>query len=87
MPQVLVWLLLSTAPAGPCYVASDATPGWKQVALPDDARSLAAPAGIDQFRSDESVAIVDERSGLYLEGRSDGPGVTAFDFTIEGGAP
>lgn len=86
MSSLLMCMWLATAPVGPCYLATDSTPGWKHVTLPDDARSLSAPAEIDQFRSDEFVTIVDERKGVYLQGRSDRPGVTAFDLALgEGG--
>lgn len=76
----------SSAPAGPCFFASDATPGWKHVTLPFDAYALAAPDEVDQFRSNEAVTIVDHRSGVFLSGRDVGAGVTAFDFSLgEGG--
>jgi hypothetical protein len=71
--------------AAPCFTATDASPGWKQAILPEDALSLAAPEGIDQLRSGEEVTVVDERSGLYLVGRDEGPGRIAFDFSIQPG--
>lgn len=80
-----LWVVLALGATGPCFVPNDATPGWKQVALPDDARALAAPEGVDQFRADDGVTVVDDRSGLYLAGHSDGLGVTQFDFPLGGG--
>lgn len=78
---VAMWLA-----AAPCFTPNDATPGWKQVALPDEARSLAAPVGVEQFRSDEWVTVVDERSELFLAGEHRAPGRTSFDFALgEGG--
>jgi hypothetical protein len=78
--------ILTLLAATPCYLPNDATPGWKQVALPDDARSLAAPVNVEQFRTDELVSIVDDRSELYLAGESVFPGRTSFEFVLgEGG--
>ena len=71
--------------AGPCFYASDSTPGWKHVTLPSEAYALGAPDDIDQFRSNEAVTIVDSRSGVFLAGRDDGAGVTAFDFSLGDG--
>ncbi len=85
MHALVLSLLLAAEPAGPCFVATDATPGWKQATLPDDARALAAPEGVEQLRSDLAVTIVDDKSGLYLAGGSDGLGVTTFDFPFGDG--
>lgn len=82
MSALFLSLLLS---AVPCYQATDATPGWKQVALPDDARSLAAPEGVLQFRSDEPVTVIDERPTAAWLGKH-GTGKTGFDFTLSPGA-
>lgn len=77
--------VLHAAP-GPCFFASDATPGWKHVTLPFDAYALAAPDEVDQFRSNERVTIVDARSGVFLSGRDSGAGAISFDFNLgEGG--
>lgn len=81
--SALIALLLTAAP---CFLPDDASPGWKQVALPDDARSLSAPANIDQFRSDGWVTIVDERSEQYLAGEKVFPGRTLFVFPTGEGA-
>jgi len=79
-------LLAVLLTAAPCYQPNDATPGWKQVALPDDARSLSAQGNVDQFRSDAWVTIVDERGDQYLSGEHV-VGRTSFDFPMgEGGA-
>ena len=79
-------LLAVLLTAAPCYLPNDASPGWKQVALPDDARSLSAPAHVDQFRSDAWVTIVDERSEQYRAGEHVFGGRTSFDFPLgEGG--
>lgn len=53
--------------SNPCFVASDATPGWKRVALPpaepsqslEPAIALAAPEGVDQFRAGEPALVWD----------------------------
>jgi hypothetical protein len=72
--------------AATCFAPNDAAPGWKQVALPDDARALAAPEGVAQFRSDEWVTVVDERSELFLSGAESFGGRTSFELTLgEGG--
>jgi len=68
--------------AGPCYLPEDASAGWKQVALPDDARALAPPAGVPWFRSGEGATVVDSRSELYLAGAAASPGQTRFDFAV-----
>jgi hypothetical protein len=81
--SALITLLLAAAP---CYLPNDVTPGWKQVALPDDARSLSAQGGVDQFRSDGWVTVVDERNEQYLTGEHTFAGRTSFDFVLgEGG--
>lgn len=84
MSPILLTLLL--AAPGPCFLATDATPGWKHVTLPFEAYALAAPDDVDQFRSNEQVTIVDQRSGMFLSGRDDGGGVTAFDFSFGEGS-
>lgn len=56
-----------------CYLpveATDAPAGWRRVALPAGAPSLAAPAGIEQFRSDEDAVVwTIERGGVAGERR------------------
>ncbi len=69
----------------PCFVANDSTPGWKQVTLPKGAETLAAPEGVDQFRADEPVQVVDAHRDVSLVGHRDGLGVTAFEFTLPRG--
>jgi hypothetical protein len=78
-------LLTSLLLAAPCFVPEDATPGWKQAALPREAPALAAPAGVPQFRSGEWLAVVDDRSELYLAGVPALPGSTRFDFELGAG--
>ena len=79
-------LLAVLLAAAPCYRPNDVSPGWKQVALPDDARSLAATGNVDQFRSDAWVTLVDERTEQYLAGENVFGGRTSFDFALgEGG--
>lgn len=80
----MTWLTL--AAASPCYVATDSSPGWKQVTLAAGAEKLAAPEGVEQFRADEPVRIIENKSGLFLRGRSEGMGVTGFEFTLGEGA-
>ncbi len=85
MIALVLGVMLTAAP-GPCFYASDASPGWKHVTLPSEAYALVAPEDVDQFRSNEGVTIVDARTGVFLSGRDDGAGVTAFDFSLgEGG--
>jgi hypothetical protein len=50
-------LLLATTPAGPCYVPSDQSAGWKRVELPAEAPALAAPVGLEQFRAGERALL------------------------------
>jgi hypothetical protein len=54
-----------------CWIAvedADAPPGWRRVALPSGAPSLAAPAGVPQFRSDEDAVVwTVERGGVPAE--------------------
>jgi hypothetical protein len=72
--RALALVALLPACSSPCFVADDATPGWKRVALAPGVPllgrdplitlaapgALAAPDGVDQFRSGEP-AIVWER--------------------------
>ncbi len=81
MSAVILMTLLSGTDVH-CYVASDGTPGWKLVALPDEAPALAADEGIEQFRSDEPVTVVDERPSVAWVGSPHGIGKTGFVFTV-----
>ena len=50
-----LWLALLLAGCGSaerCFVA-EAGSGWRRVPLPAEAPELAAPDGVEQFRSDE----------------------------------
>lgn len=79
-------LVLALLSAAPCFTVQDSKPGWKQVTLPDNAPQLAAPVGIEQFRSDDLVEIVDERDQVFLEGETMFPGKTSFEFPLGPGA-
>jgi len=83
--MITALILIGLAQA-PCFTASDASPGWKQVTLSEELRGLAAPEGIEQFRPEQPVTITESRSGLYLLGIDDGVGVSAFGFKLEEGA-
>jgi hypothetical protein len=94
------WLALALAlPAcgSPCFVADDATPGWKRVALPSSdpsinppnnsadplaaQPSLAAPDGVEQFRAGEPAIVW----GAARPGPPPGhpsPGVVEYRFPI-----
>ncbi len=83
MSAILAAILAAT---GPCFIASDATPGWKHVTLPGDAYALAAPDDVDQFRANEPVTIIDAHEAMFLAGRDEGAGITAFDFRLGEGS-
>jgi len=67
-PLALVAVALLPACSSPCFVADDATPGWKRVALAPGVPSLsrepsialAAPDGVDQFRAGEPAIVWDD---------------------------
>ncbi len=69
-----------------CFLPTDSTPGWRQVALSNQTQGLAAPEGVDQFRVGEPVTIIETRSALFLEGIDDGVGVTLFELKLDEGA-
>ena len=63
-PMMLTALLLGQV----CFTPSDARPGWKRALIPDDAPRLAAPDGIDQYRSAEAYQTVNEYPMASLQG-------------------
>jgi hypothetical protein len=77
--------LLVALTAAPCFLADDPSPGWKQVILPNDAPSLAAPAAVEQFRSEGMVTIVDERAEIFLAGERTWAGPVVFDLELGAG--
>src|SRR4051794_8949565 len=79
-------LMVALAAEAQCFVPRETSPGWKQVALPPDGPALAAPEGVEQFRSDELVEVVDDRPGAYLAGTAHYTGRTEFSFTPPNGA-
>jgi hypothetical protein len=79
-------LLVAATPVGPCYVPSDQTAGWKRVDLPDQAPALAAPVGLDQFRSGERVLINEvDSQNVYLGASERHLGRMAYTFRIPKG--
>lgn len=84
--SALFLVVLTATQSTVCYQSVDSTPGWKQVALPQDAPSLAAPEGVLQFRSDEPVLVIDERPMAAWVGAQHRPGTTLFEFPLSPGA-
>jgi len=80
--SALVSLLSTGTPSRPCFVPSDQTVGWKRVVLPAEAPSLAAPADVEQFRSDEPVSVLDQRASIYLGAYSRHPGRMVYRFAV-----
>jgi hypothetical protein len=79
-----LWLTVLLAGCGagePCFVA-EAGSGWRRVPLPAEAPELAAPDGVEQFRSDEP-AIVWDTPEVGSRGRRVS-GSSLFSFTSEG---
>ena len=79
-------LLLATTPPVTCYVPSDQTVGWKQVALPSEAPALAAPADLDQFRTGERALLSEEDPrNVYLGASKQNFGRMAYTFRLPRG--
>lgn len=79
-------LLALTLAAGACFRPTDATPGWKQVALPPEAPALSAPAGVPQFRPGEPVTVTGAHPGAARASEGHRPGSTVFAFPVGPGA-
>lgn len=80
-------LLLATVMLGQvCFTPSDARPGWKRVMIPNDAPRLAAPDGVDQYRSAEAYETVNEYRAASLAGWSGRMGKTEFELVPGAGA-
>jgi hypothetical protein len=75
-------LFVSLLAAAPCFEPTDATPGWKIVALPPEAPALAAVGEIEQFRGGEQAMVVEEVKSAYRLPSRDLPGVSRFDFEL-----
>ena len=84
MGPLVLAVALSASP--PCFVPADTRPGWKQVTLPIDARFLAAPEGVEQFRTGDPVEVADDHPYVYLGGWSHHGGRTHFELTPPVGA-
>ncbi len=88
MSALLVAVLLTQAPvtlvstSPHCYVADDRTAGWKEAAIPNGAPALAAPDGVEQFRSGEDAWVVrgPTVSGYSTDRR--GWGTVALHFPV-----
>ena len=65
-----------------CFTPNDATPGWKQVTLPPQSSSLAAPAGIDQFRPGEPAKAFELNPSRFEGVESYDEGSTTFSFNV-----
>lgn len=79
-------LLLATTPAGPCYIPSDQTAGWKRVELPAEAPALAAPQGLEQFRAGERALLSQvDLPDTYLGATERRFGRMAYSFQLRKG--
>ena len=72
--------------ASPCYVPSDQTAGWKRVELTAEAPALAAPPGIDQFRSDEAALLLESDPRAYVGATRRQLGRMTYTFRVPEGA-
>jgi hypothetical protein len=77
----LLWSCAS--PARACFTPADQTAGWKQVALPPGARSLAAPPDIDQYRTGEAALAWQERGARPARRGGSGSAEFVLDFAGE----
>lgn len=78
-----LWLAL--APAGPCWLPSDQTAGWKRVDLPPEAPALAAPEDVDQFRVGEPARLLESDARAYVGATHPKPGRMAYAFRVPPG--
>jgi hypothetical protein len=81
-PLLPLLLVVSASTPGPCYVPADQSPGWKQVALPENAPQLAAPAGIDQFRPAEPAQVTESNPDAYRGAHEPRPGRLVLSFAV-----
>jgi hypothetical protein len=76
-------LWLATTLAGPCYLPSDQTVGWKRVEVPEEAPALAAPAGFEQFRAGERAFLSEaDPQNVYLGASKRHFGRMAYTFRL-----
>jgi hypothetical protein len=68
-----------------CFVLNDPSPGWKQVALPAGAPHLAAPAGVQQFRTSGPATVTHEVTEVLRSAWRSGVGRHSFDFSLPPG--
>jgi hypothetical protein len=79
-------LALAASPPGPCFLPSDQSAGWKRVEIPEGAPALAAPHGIDQFRSDEAALLIESDPQAYVGATRRQPGRMTYTFRVPRGA-
>lgn len=65
-----------------CFVVNDASPGWKQVALPASAPHLAAPEGVEQFRTTDPATLTYELADTLRTSSQSGLGRQTFEFGL-----
>jgi hypothetical protein len=65
-----------------CFVMNDATPGWKQIALPANAPHLAAPEGSEQFRTTDLATVTHALTDVLRNSYRSGIGRQTFDFAL-----
>jgi hypothetical protein len=75
-------LLVWRAPATGCFVAADATPGWKRVPLPEG-RRLRAPADVAQLRPDGPLVVWEEVPDAHQGAYESSWGVTTARFALQ----
>jgi hypothetical protein len=76
-------LLACRSAKGACHVPADQSAGWKRVALPEDAPSLAAPWDIEQFRSGEPALVWFEGSPAVIGGMHHAHGRVDYSFQFD----
>jgi hypothetical protein len=84
--STLVLWVAAAQPAGPCFVPVDQSAGWKQVVLPADAPSLAAPDDIDQFRPYEAARVFDSDAWTFAGTDEPVPGRLDYRFRMAKGS-
>jgi hypothetical protein len=81
----MVAIAVGGTPEPACFVPAEQTAGWKRVDVPDEAPALAAPAGVDQFRSGEPAWLLEQDLRGYLGATRQRGGITEYTFRVPAG--
>ncbi len=81
--MMMAVILPACRPVRFCWTPADATPGWKEVALPAGASQLAAPIDVDQYRPGERALAWQEDYAAPVTWRPS-LGSIAFELPLSG---